>query len=92
MNIALYDCKFAWAESFSAGPELEQALEDDVSYGDAAMTLVEPAVAISALEQWLEDAALDYDPEELPGVRAKVAETIGELKNLGEGNYVALNG
>ena len=40
------------------------------------MTLVEPAVAISALEQWLEDAALDYDPEELPGVRAKVAETV----------------
>lgn len=88
MQIAVYDCKYSWADGFTAGWELVQALEDDISSGDAAMTLVEPSIAVASLEQWLEDFD---DEEEFPDTRARVATTIGELKALGEDTYVALN-
>lgn len=91
MNIAVYDCKYALADEFSAGVELTDALEDDASYGDAAMTLVEPWVCVAALEQWLEDAREDLDAAEYPEYEARVLETIGELKRLGDDAYVALN-
>lgn len=92
MRVAIYDCKYAWADGFTAGVELTEALEDDVSYGDAAITLVEPAIAIAALEQWLEDASQDLDAAEYPEYEARVRETISELKSLGDDVYVALNG
>lgn len=91
MNVAVYDCKYAWADGFTAGVELTEALDEAVSWGDAAMTLVEPVNAIAALEKWLEDASKDLDEDEYPVYEARVRETISELKSLGEDVYVALN-
>ena len=92
MNVAVYDCKYAWADSFSAGVELTDALDDETTWGDAAMTLVETSTCVAALEQWLEDAHEDLDAAECPECEARVRETISELKSLGDDVYVALNG
>lgn len=87
----LHACKYAWSHQFRAGLELEEALDGEVAWGDAAMTLVEPVDAIAALEKWLEDALKDLDAAEYPEYEARVRQTISDLKSLGEDVYVALN-
>ena len=91
MTITVRDCKYVWVYDFRAGLELTEALDEEVAWGDAAMTLVEPVNAIAALEKWLEDASQDLDEAEYPEYEVRVRETISQLKSLGEDVYVALN-
>jgi hypothetical protein len=89
-SYAVYDCKYTWADMLPSGEDLVDALDEEVTSGDAALTLVEPHIAAAALEQWLEDAALDLDEDELAEARSRANETLEILRGMGEGTYVAL--
>jgi len=90
MKYAVYDCKYTWADQLPSGEDLVEALDNEVTSGDAAMSLVEPHIAAAALELWLEDAALDLTEDDLVSARSRAKETLEILRGMGEDTYVAL--
>lgn len=90
-ELTIRSAQYVWADCFPAGDELYDALNEEVTWGDTAMVLIEPAIAISALDQWLDDARLDLDPEEFTQASERVLQTISLLKGLGEDVYLAIS-